>query len=219
MLWMLGLLKEKLGDIIPIWGFMPIPGGMPGSLSMMDAMTITRKDPELAHALAGMGMAFYIRYGNAQFEAGADALHIVGGDNMISYEQHREFEFPYVCGAIKSLRGPCFPIGADDWSHVLESYAEAGVEGFYLYSGQPLDKAKEVSMKYKLTLRYGVNAQVLVHGPADKIREEVKRVIKQGWPGSRFVLATDALDFSTPAEHLDVFMEAAKEYGQLPLKI
>jgi uroporphyrinogen-III decarboxylase len=73
-------------------------------------------------------------------------------------------------------------------------------------------------MKYNLTLRYGVNAQVILHGPAEKIREEVKRVIQQGWRGGRFVLATDALDFATPAEHLDVFMEAAREYGRLPLK-
>jgi len=218
MLWMLGLLKEKLGDIMPIYGFMPVPAGLPGALSMEAAMTVTKKQPVLAHALAGIGMAFYIRYGTAQFEAGADALHLVGGA-MESYASQREFVFPYLCGLMKSMPGPCFTIGADDWSHVLESYAETGIEGFFLFSGQPLDKAKEVSMKYKLTLRYGVNAQVLVHGPADKIREEVKRVIKQGWPGSRFVLATDALDFSTPAEHLDVFMEAAKEYGQLPLKI
>jgi len=222
MLWMLGLLKEKLGDIMPMWGFMPIPGvaaGCPGARGMVESMMDMINNPVLAHALGAAGMKFYIDYGNAQFEAGADALHIVGVDNLISYAQHREFEFPYVCGLLKSVRGPCFIIGADDWSHVLESYAIAGVEGFYLYSGQPLDKAKEVSMKYKLTLRYGVNAQVLVHGPADKIREEVKRVIKQGWPGSHFVLATDALDIATPAEHLDVFMEAAKEYGQLPLKI
>jgi hypothetical protein len=30
--------------------------------------------------------------------------------------------------------------------------------------------------------------------------------------------ATDTLDFITPAEHLDVFMEAAREYGRLPLR-
>jgi|GEM_PF-3968944 len=222
MLWMIGLLKEKLGDIMPIWGFIPVPGallGCPGARDMMMAMMDLKNNPVLGHALSGLGMQFMIGYGNAQFDAGADALHIVGVDNLISYAQHREFEFPYVCGLLKSLRGPCFIIGADDWSHVLESYAIAGIEGFYLFSGQPLDKAKEVSMKYKLTLHYGVNAQVLVHGPADKIREEVKRVIKQGWPGSHFVLVTDPLDFSTPAEHLDVFMEAAREYGRLPLKI
>jgi len=220
-LWMIRILKEKLGDIMPVYGFMGIPGVNPILLPMDKQHLALRKDPVLAHCLSALAMKFTIDYGNAQFEAGADMLYIVGTDDLVSYKQHLEFEFPYVCGLLKSLSGPCFTIGAGDWSHVIESFAKAGVHGFFLHSGQPtpLDKAKEVSMKYKCTLRYGVNAQVILHGPADKIREEVKRVIKQGWPGGRFVLCTDSLDFGTPAEHMDVFMEAAREYGRLPLKL
>ncbi len=221
-LWMISLLKKKIGDIMPIHGFHIIPGAVvPTIMPMAQQLLTLRKDPVLAHCIAALVTKFCIDFDTAQFEAGADMLHVVGIDDQISYKYHREYEFPYLCGLLKSLPGPCFQIGAGDWSHVLESYAQAGVQGFFLHSGQPtpLEKAKEVAMKHKLTLRYGVNAQVLLHGPADRIREEVKRVIKQGWPGGRFVLITDTLDFNTPAEHLDVYMEAAREYGRLPLKI
>jgi uroporphyrinogen decarboxylase len=143
----------------------------------------------------------------------------VGSDDQVSYKHHREYEFPYIAGLVKAVKGPVAIRGADDWSHVLDSYAEAGVEGFYAFSGQSLDKAKEWSIRHNTMLRYGVNAQLLVHGPKEKIREEVKRIITVGAPGGHFCIATDALDYSTPAEHVDVFMEAAKEYGQLPLKI
>jgi len=218
-LWMIGVLKEKLGDIMPIHGFMAVPGAVNAVIMPLDKLHLAiRKDPVLAHCVAALLMKFTIDYGNAQFEAGADLLHIVGTTDQVSYAQHREFEFPYVCGLLKSLSGSCFTIIAPDHSHVLESFAQAGVQGFHVFDPQSLEKAKGVSMNYNLTLRYGVNAQVLLHGPAEKIREEVKRVIQQGWPGGRFVLATAPLDFATPAEHLDVFMEAAKEYGRLPLK-
>lgn len=221
-IWMIGLLKEKLGDIMPIHGFMPVPGASnPVLMTMENQYMAMRKNPVLAHCVATLLMKFTIDYGTALFEAGADMLHIVGTTDQVSYKQHREFEFPYVCGLIKSLPGPCFIIGAGDWSHVLESFAQAGVQGFFLHSGQPtpLDKAKEVAMKYKLTLRYGVSGNTLVHGPAEKIRAEVKEVIQKGWPGRRFVLTTDTLDSATPAEHLDAFMAAAREYGRLPLNI
>ncbi|MBA3035680.1 MAG: hypothetical protein FP814_04220 [Desulfobacterium sp.] len=221
-LWMLGILKKKLGDIMPIFGFMPIPGAIGPVIMPMDKQFLAlRKDPVLAHCVAALVMKFTIDYGTAMFEAGADMIYIVGVDDQVSYAMHRQFEFPYVCGLVKSLPCPCFIIGAGDWSHVLESYAEAGVQGFFLHSGQPtpLEKAKEVAMSHKLTLRYGISNNLLVHGPVDKIRNEVKRLIQQGWPGGRFVLATDGLDINTPAEHLDVFVEAAKEYGKFPLKI
>lgn len=221
-LWMLSVLKEKLGDIMPIHGFTVIPGAVGPVIMPMDKLLLAlRKDPVLAHSLAAILMNFVIDYGTAMYEAGADMLHIVGIDDQVSYAMHRKFEFPYVCGLVKSLPCPVFIIGAGDWSHVIESYAQAGVHGFYLHSGQPtpLDKINEVADKYNCTVRYGVSSNTLVHGPAEKIREEVKNVIKQGWRNGRFVLTTDTLDINTPTENLDVFMEAALEYGKLPLKI
>ena len=219
-LWMISVLKEKLGDIMPIYGFTAIPGGItPVIVPMGQLFLALRNNPEFVHCLAALATKHLIDYVNAMFDAGADMVRLVGVDDQVSYKMHREFEFPYMCALVKSVKGPVSIRGAGDWSHTLDSHAEAGVEGFYAFSGMPLDKAKEWSMKHKRMLRYGVNAQVLVHGPVERIREEVKRVIQQGWPGSRFALATDALDYSTPPEHLDAFMEAAKEYGQLPLRI
>ncbi|MBA3035824.1 MAG: hypothetical protein FP814_04945 [Desulfobacterium sp.] len=78
--------------------------------------------------------------------------------------------------------------------------------------------SNKTAVKYDLTLRYGFSSNLIVHGPTDRIRDEVKRPIREGWPVGRFVLATDGLDINTPAEHLDVFMKAAKEYGKLPQK-
>lgn len=221
-LWMVSLLKKKLGDIMPIYGFMAVPGAVNMVIMPMDKLYKALKtDPVLSHCVAALLMKFTIDYGTALFEAGADMLYIVGTTDQVSYATHRQYEFPYVCGLIKSLPGPCFTIGGGDWSHVLESFAQTGIQGFFLHSGQgmSLDFAKKVAMKYSLTMRFGVSSNTLLHGPAEKIREETKQVIHKAWPGGRFVLTTDTLDSLTPAEHLDVFMEAAREYGKLPLKI
>ena len=219
--WMIATIKEKLGDIMPVFGFISIPGSVPPVITTMDKQFLYFKtNRALSHSIAAIMARFCFEYASALFEAGADAVRMVGVDDLISYKTHREFEFPYVCGLAHAIGKPLYMYGAGDWSHVMESFAQAGVAGYEIPYSTPIDKAREISLKYNRVLDYGVDSHVLVHGPVAKIHEEVKRVIKEAYvPGLRLVLSTEALDFHTPAEHVTAFVEAAKEYGQLPLKI
>lgn len=220
-LWMIAMIKEKIGDIMPVFGFMPIPGSVAPVITVMEKQFLFFKSNRpLAHSIGALMGRFCLDYATAMFEAGADAVRMVGVDDLVSYKIQREFEFPFVSGVANALDKPLYIIGAGDWSHVLESYAQAGVQGYDITTANPIEKTRDIALKYNRVLMLGVDAHIIVHGPVEKIREEVKRVIKEAYvPGLRLVLTTETLDFQTPAEHVDAFVEAAKEFGRLPLKI
>ncbi len=217
-LWMIEVLKRKLGDIMPVYGFIVMPGGpisCPGCRTMQEALTDVIENPELAHILGNIFADFVIEYGNAQVEAGADGLYVVGVDNMVSAKVSEEFELPLMRKLAKEIKCPIWTIGADDWTHTLPGLAKTGIDGFFVFGGQPLEPAKRIAREHGLILRYGLSMQTLLHGPTEAIAAEVKDVIKKGGEGGKFILGTEALDFNTPNSHLDAFMKAAKEYGKI----
>jgi uroporphyrinogen decarboxylase len=221
-MWMISTLKEKLGDIMPIWGFITPPGlsaVCPGSREYGEAMMDMITNPNLAHSLTALALKWEIMFGKAQLAAGADLVHMVDAAGMCSPDQFREFSFPYMRGLVAALDNKVMWCCADDVSHVIEYYAKAGIKYFYLNSEMPLEKAKEVCNEYGITLRYGLSKEILIDGPKERIREEVKRIVKTGWEGGHFILGTEALDTDTPAENIDAYIEAAREYCQLPLNL
>ncbi|MDR1421334.1 MAG: uroporphyrinogen decarboxylase family protein [Coriobacteriales bacterium] len=221
MCWMISVLKQKLGDIMPIWGFITTPGlsaVLPGSRDFSQASIDMINNPNLAHSLTGLAMKWAIMFGQAQLDAGADAVCMVDAPGMVSPKQFREFMYPYMAGTYHALDGRIIWAAANDVSHVMADYAGVGIKRFYLNSGQPLDAAKELCADNDVTLIYGIDPQVLLEGPKERIREEVRRVVAQGWQGGRFAISTETVDASTPMENVDIFMEAAREYCALPLK-
>jgi uroporphyrinogen-III decarboxylase len=221
-LWMIEVLKDKLGDIMPVYGFIVMPGGpisCPGCRTLPEGLTDVIENPEMAHKLGDIFADFVIDYGNAQVDAGADGLYVVGVDNMVSKKVSEEFELPLMKKLAEKIRCPIWTIGADDWTHTLPGLAKTGIDGFFVFGGQPLEPAKNIARENDLILRYGLSMQTLLHGPAESVEAEVKDVIKKGWQGGKFVLGTEAMDFNTPNANLDAFMKAAKEYGKLPLKL
>lgn len=220
-LWVISVVKEKLGDIMPIFSVIGMPGALSGIQTPVEKMSLFYKQNKpLAHCAGALVMRFDIEYANAIFEAGADGIMMPSIDSICSFKNHLDFELPYVAGLIKSVGKPFYTFGSGDWSHVLDSFGKAGISGYFHYnSGLDLQKGRAAAMKHNIILHYGIDNHLMVHGPKEKIRERVKQVIKEGYPGCKFALRTDTLDFNTPVEHVETFMEAAREYGQLPLKI
>lgn len=217
-MWMISVLKEKLGDIMPIWGFITTPGMSavcPGSREFGEAATDMVTNPNLSHALTALALKWDIMFGKAQLEAGADLCHMVDAAGMFSPKQFLEFTYPYMPGLVSALDNRVMWCCADDVSHVMEHYAKAGIKYFYLNSAQDLEYAKKVCNEYGITLRYGLSKEVLINGTKEEIREEVKRVVEIGKQGGHFILGTEALDADTPAENLDTYIEAAREYCKL----
>ena len=221
-LWMIEMLADRLGDIMPVYGFTVMPGGpisCPGCRTIPEALTDVIENPEMAHALGKIAADFVIAYSNAQIDAGADGLYVVGIDNMVSAKVSEEFELPLMRRLAKEIRRPIWTIGADDWSHTLPGLAKTGIDGFYVFGGQPLETAKKIASENNLILRYGLSMHTLLHGPAEAIDAEVKDIIKKGWQGGKFILGTEAMDYSTPNSNLDAFMASAKKNGKLPLTL
>ncbi|MDR1948586.1 MAG: uroporphyrinogen decarboxylase family protein [Spirochaetaceae bacterium] len=219
-LWFIEAVKEKLGDLIPVFGFTGMPGGTVSTLMSLEQLYLKmKKNRPLVHSIAAIYTKFVTDYSVAMVESGADAIRFVGNDDVLSYKVHKEFEFPYMCGVTRQLDllgAQGYIIGAGDWTHVLEGFAQAGVKGFDIISGTPLQGAAEIAVKYGVTLIYGVDAHLILHGSKDEIRSAVKKAIDEAktYDGLRFTLSSEALDYATPNEKIDWFIEACKEFGR-----
>jgi uroporphyrinogen-III decarboxylase len=219
-LWFIEMVKEKLGDLIPIFGFTGMPGGTVSTLMSMEQLYLkVKKNRPLVHSIAAIYTKFVTDYSVAMIESGADAVRYVGNDDVLSYKVHKEFEFPYMSGVTRELdilKAQGYIIGAGDWTHVLEGFAQAGVKGFDVTTGTPLKGAAEIAIKYGVTLIYGVDAHLILHGSKDEIRAKVKNVIDEAkkYEGLKFTLSSEAIDYATPNENLDWFIQACKEFGR-----
>ncbi|MFB0562252.1 MAG: uroporphyrinogen decarboxylase family protein [Candidatus Lokiarchaeia archaeon] len=226
-LWMIKLLKEKLGDVIPVYGFIaePSTAAMGEAMKMEEYFFAVRKNPELIHAATEFELKWMTKFGKAQLEAGADALYMVTNSNLIGPRYFDEFITPYTRKIVQALKpADLHYIGAEDWSigepSLYEKIAQTGLTGFHLftYEGTPIEFQKAICEKYDLVLRASFGSGELLEGTPEKIKQDVKEFIRKA-ATKRFVLATDALDFQTPNANIDAFMEAAKKFGKYPLDL
>lgn len=215
-LWMISQMKEQVGDIMPIWSFITTPGLTaicPGARDYQTAGIDMIRNPNMTHALAALAMKFYIQFGQAHLAAGADCINMVDAPADCSPKQFREFMYPYMCGLYHALDGKVMWATADDVTHVMEDYCKVGIKHFYLGGKIELEKALDIAGKYDVVIRWSVDPAVITHGDRESIRKEVKRVAQIGKEYGRFILGTAALDTDTPAENVDAFVEAAREFG------
>ena len=61
---------------------------------------------------------------------------------------------------------------------------------------------------------------VLTHGPPEKIRSEVRRVIREVSPGGGHIFSSsNAIHGGVPLEHLQAMLAAARDFGRYPIEL
>jgi uroporphyrinogen decarboxylase len=60
-----------------------------------------------------------------------------------------------------------------------------------------------------------INDIKLIDWTRDEIRNEVKRIMREGMPGGRFLFGTLAMPYDIPEVNIRVMLEAAFEFGSL----
>ncbi|MCL2147156.1 MAG: hypothetical protein FWH52_05045 [Synergistaceae bacterium] len=217
-LWMIKVLQEKLGDIMPLFGFSAMPGGINSYMLPMEKhFVLLKTNRPLAHSIAAITSLFNLEWLRELEKSGVDYIRMIGKGDVVSEAIQREYEFGYIARAVNAINVPLYVHSAGDTSHVIESYAQSGVAGFEAHSGTPIKKAKEIAMKYNCTYTAHVDAHILLHGDREAIRKEVKRVIdatREDPVYYKIALTTDPLDYSTPNENVMTYVEAAKEFAQ-----
>lgn len=75
----------------------------------------------------------------------------------------------------------------------------------------------KIADKHGVPLQIGFDAFLLEKGPISEIIRRVKRYIKAGAAGGKFVLFLNNINISTPPEHVHAFIAAVEAYGRYPI--
>lgn len=149
----------------------------------------------------------------------------VSSTSLISPKQFREFSLPALqknVNKIKEKTGSSPSIHICGKSRAIwEDVVGTGISNFSIDNVESLLEAKEV-MGDKVIITGNVPPVETVYaGTKDDIFKAVRQCIKDGHDSKKgYVLTTGCqIPMNTPIEKVEMFMEAAKEYGTYPINL
>jgi uroporphyrinogen decarboxylase len=112
-------------------------------------------------------------------------------------------------------------IGLHSCGHIeplLDTYMDIGVDVLHPVQATANNlSAVRKKTQGRMALAGGVSTQIIMEGPVQRIKDEVKKTIKTlGEHGGYFCSPDQGLPF--PKEHYEAFEEALDEYGSYPIK-
>jgi hypothetical protein len=228
-----GRTSIELRDAAPIMGRGSVDGSFPESygglmMEMTDFSLQVMDDPGFVKRLLTAATDRAIEVARVLIEAGVNAI-IMEADcchqngPWISPRHFRELVFPLLqkqvdavhslgAYAIKHTDGKTWPI--------LDMLIDAGIDGLHGIqpsAGMDLALLKE-KCGSKLALFGAVEADYLINGQPDKVREVVRAQIKSAGAGGGFVLtSSNSIQLGTRPENYLAMLDALKTYGGYPL--
>lgn len=221
-------IRQALHNKVPLIGFSGSPftlacymveGGSSKDYRTIKTMMYTR--PDLLHRILDVNAKSVTAYLNAQIEAGAQAVQIFdtwGG--TLSESSFKEFSLAYmqqiINGLHKTYDGERIPVivftkGGGQW---LESIATCGTDAVGLDWTSNLTQARR-RVNDSVALQGNLDPMVLF-GSEDRIRQEVRRVIKDfgvvHGGGHVFNLGHGINQF-TPPEAVEILVDEVHRYS------
>ncbi len=217
-------LKEKIGDEAPIIGVVMSPYSLPVmQMGFEKYLELLYFNKEYFNRLMQINEEFCVSWANAQLEAGATAICYydpLASPNIIEKETYISTGYEVAKRTIGRIKGPTATHLASGISlPVLDDVARTGsaILGF-----GPKDDLIELkkAAKGKLCLLGNLNGIDMVNWSSDKVREEVKNIIKKTGEGGGLILSDGhgEIPMQVPEKVLIEIAEAVEEYGTYPLK-
>jgi len=223
----IGTLKDELGDdgILSTW----TPHGPFNIASLL----VTE---EMLYSLFITDYPFYEKlmnfcitrtrdYTDALSGAGVDAHSIganvaggfIGKANFDKYVL--SFEKKYM-DIVQGKGVPAIYHNCGQIMNLVESYIEVGPRIVEPFSPPPLGDGNMEEAKKRSQGRYVIIGNVdqvnlLKPGPVEEIRRVTKETVRTGMGGGGFILqSADFIEFGTPVEHLEAYIQAGLEFGR-----
>lgn len=188
-------------------------------------------DPKLAQRILRMVTDYGITAGRAMAAAGVDVL-LVADDHggtygpLISLPLLRRFVLPYFAEMVWTFRGLGLLVIMHNDGHIriyLDDLVDTGIDAY-----QPVERAAGISLR-EVKERYASrlcpignvnNRTTLLFGTEEHVEREVRECIRVAGPGGGYILASDHnLHDELPLRNVLRMFEAAKRYGQYPLRL
>ncbi len=163
-------------------------------------------------------------YTRAIDDAGVD-VHCVGGNvpgGFLGKKCYDEFVLPFEKKYIDFVQAngtPAMYHNCGEIMNLVESYKQLGARIIEPFSPPPLGDADLQKVKETVNGEYvivgGVDqVNVIQNGTIDEIKRATEKTMKIGKPGGKFILqSADFLEYGTPIENLEAYVETAMQHA------
>lgn len=219
------LVAEALGDRVAIAANVEGPVTKAGLLRGLDSLlTDMVRDPAAARAAIDFAVALACEHVRALLDAGAHFIFVAAasdGPGVIRPEQYLEYTIP---GLAKILAAACErgapvvfhphgPFTDERFWPLAEAAIDTGIAGFQFGEGNDLAIAKQRWGKRICILGGPDIPEVLLPGPAERIREVTNEVVRgTGGPGGHILMPSCSIHRGFPLDHLRAMIAAAREF-------
>lgn len=217
------MLKEKVGDDVPIIGVVMSPFSLPVMQMGFDKyIEVMYERLDLFDYLMKINEEFCVQWANAQLKAGATAICYydpVSSTTISTKEMYLKTGFEVAKRTIARINGPtathmasgrCLPIIGD--------IAKTGTAIIGVSAEENLEALKTVC-RNKLSVLGNLNGIEMRRWSTEQAEEEVKKTIYQAGSGGGFILSDNhgEIPWQVPDEVLLAVSEAVHKWGQYPL--
>ncbi len=208
-----GILKEKVGEDVPVVAGLIGPAGLASMLAgMRNYLMWFVTNPEVVEELMGILTDVCIEYANGLLERGADAVTLIdseAGPDIIAPEMFQTSVFPLYKKFCREVKGIRILHMCGDATAVLDPLADVGFEGISIEEKVGVSFAKElVSNRVRLIGNVSPSDTLLTKGP-EAVMIEATACLEDGID----VLAPGCgLAPHTPLENIKALLKARDIY-------
>ncbi|MCQ1537171.1 MtaA/CmuA family methyltransferase [Methanosarcina sp. KYL-1] len=207
------LIKEKVGDDVPVVAGLVGPAGLASMLAgMKNYLMWFVTNPEVVEELLGVLTEACIEYANALFERGADAVTLIdseAGPDIIAPDMFETSVLPLYRKYCNKVKGLNILHMCGDATAVLDSIADVGFEGISIEEKVGVSFAREiVGDRIRLIGNVSPSDTLLTKSP-DVVMIEARACLEDGID----ILAPGCgLAPHTPLENIRALVRARDEY-------
>jgi uroporphyrinogen decarboxylase len=216
------LVKQEIGDTVPIFCYVPGPFTLAGQICGVNKLMIaTIRDTQFVNDLSRITTEASKRYVEANISAGADV--IVAADptasaSLISPDMFRTLASPYLEEvldvAVKKGVIPALHV-CGQTSPILELMCDTGAKILEIDHLVDLGKAKR-QIGERVCLQGNIDpTDLLLTGTPEAVEQAAKNCIEQASQKGRFILSSGCeIPPAAPLPNIQAMVNAARKYGR-----
>ena len=217
------MLKERVGDEVPIIGVVMSPFSLPVMQMGFDKyIDLMYEAPDYFDRLMKVNEAFCIQWANAQLKAGATAICYfdpVASTTIITREMYLKTGFQVAKRSLARIEGPTAThMASGRCLAIIDDLAQTGT-AIVGISGLEDLAALKTACRHKLTLLGNLNGIEMRRWSRETAEAQVKQSIAEAGQGGGFILSDHhgEIPWQVPDEVLMAVSEAVHQWGRYPL--
>lgn len=216
------IIRETVGNDIPIFTYLPGPLTLSGLLRKTDLLMLDLiRNPKFVHSLNKVAAEASKAFALAKIESGADIIIVAdpsASTTMISPKMFEQFALPYIKDVLSTvLKAEAIPSLhiCGQTTPILEKMVETGARILEVDYQVNLKEAKG-KVGSKACIQGNVKTTgALLQGSPREVLVEARKCLEDAATGGGYILSTGCeVPYETKIENVKALVEAATKYGR-----